>query len=117
MDPITKIKQDMIGNPEWQEVYFMDFVFDFRRYRDTSFLQEPFTLDNERIDALLASTVEYLCDEIGLEIPEWIEEVPGCKDPWFVSENENMKAIAIVESPLRFRMRKIFVLEDFLRRF
>ncbi len=64
----------------------------------------------------MASTVEYLCDEMGLEIPEWIEDVPGCEGPWFVSENENMKAIAMVESPLRFRMRKIFVLEDFLRR-
>jgi hypothetical protein len=29
---------------------------------------------------------------------------------------ENLKAIALVESPLRFRIRKIFVLENFLNR-
>ncbi len=106
----------MIKTPEHWEIPFMDFVDDFRRNRDTTFLQEPFTLDNERIDALLASTVEYLCDEMGLEIPEWTEDVPGCMAPWFVSGLENLKAITIVESPLRFRMRKIFVLENFLYR-
>jgi hypothetical protein len=29
---------------------------------------------------------------------------------------ENLKAITLVESPLRFRIRKIFVLDNFLRR-
>jgi hypothetical protein len=43
-------------------------------------------------------------------------EVPTCKDPWFVSGMENINAIALVESPLQFRIRKIFVLENFLIR-
>ena len=116
MKTLKKIKQDMINNPEWWEIPFMDFVDDFRRCKDTAFLQEPFTPDNERIDALLASTVEYLCDEMDLDIPEWIEDILGCKGPWFVGDVENLKAISIVESPLRFRMRKIFVLENFLYR-
>lgn len=36
--------------------------------------------------------------------------------PWFVAGMENLKAIALAESPLRFRLRKIFVLENFLSR-
>jgi len=94
----------------------MDFVDEFRRDKDMSIFREPFELDNERFDALLASTIEELCDEMGLEPPEWVEAVPGCDGPWFVSGLESLKAIAIVESPLRFRMRKIFVLENFLDR-
>jgi hypothetical protein len=50
------------------------------------------------------------------EAPEWILTVPAPRDPWFVSGMESLKAIAIVESPLPFRIRKIFVLENFLSR-
>jgi hypothetical protein len=42
--------------------------------------------------------------------------VPAPHDPWFVSGMESLKAIALVESPLPFRLRKIFVLENFLSR-
>ena len=52
----------------------------------------------------------------GIEVPEWIEQVPAVKDPWFVAGLNNLKAIAIVESPLAFRYRKIFVMENFLFR-
>lgn len=94
----------------------MDFVDDFRYYRDPQAITEPFTLSGDRMDALLASTAESLTDEAGLEVPEWIAQIPACNDPYFVGELENLKAISIVESPLRFRMRKIFVLENFLSR-
>ena len=68
------------------------------------------------MDALLASTAESLCDESGIEPPDWIAGIPACSHPFFVSGIENLKAIAIVESPLRFRIRKIFVMENFLSR-
>jgi hypothetical protein len=69
-------------------------------------------MDKNQIRACL----EKLNDELGIECPRWILEVPACKDPWFVSGLENLKAIALVESPLQFRLRKIFVLENFLSR-
>jgi hypothetical protein len=68
------------------------------------------------MDALLASTAEALCDELGLAPPSWLSEIPACVEPYFVAGLENLKAITIVESPLRFRIRKIFVLENFLSR-
>ena len=73
-------------------------------------------LTDRRFDALLASTIEYLCDEMRLEAPAWVWAVPSLKEPWFLSGMESLKAIAIVESPVFFRRRKIFVLENFLYR-
>ncbi len=100
---------------DWR-IPFMEFVDDFRRTRDHRLIENPFSLNDENVDSLLASTVEYLCDELGVETPDWVWEVPSCKEPWFVSAYENLKAISIVESPVFFRRRKIFVLENFLSR-
>jgi len=93
----------------------MNLVHDFRHDKDIRAPDEPFVYSDERIDAILASTAEYLCDEVGHEPPAWLEQVPPPKDPWFVAEDDSLMARAIVESPLRFRIRKIFVLENFLR--
>ena len=56
----------------------MDFVDDFRYYRDPVLIAEPIMLSGDRM--------------------------------------ENLKAIALAESPLSFRWRKIFVTESFLSR-
>lgn len=109
-------KTAMLQDEENWRIPFMDFVDDFRRNPDTILIEEPFSLSNERFDSLLASTAEYLCDEKGVEVPDWIWEVPACKEPWFVAGYENLKAISIAESPVFFRRRKIFVLENFLSR-
>lgn len=58
----------------------------------------------------------HLCDELGLEPPAWLAAVPASPLPWFVAGMENLKAIALAERPLRFRIRRIFVLENFLSR-
>lgn len=79
-------------------------------------IAESFQLSDDKIDALLASTIEYLCDELNIEMPEWVSEIPSCDEPFFVSGIEYLKATAIVESPLRFHIRKIFVLEKILSR-
>jgi len=65
---------------------------------------------------ILASVAESICDELKLPAPLWLRDVPACKEPYFVAGLENLKATAIVESPVRFRIRKIFVLENFLYR-
>jgi hypothetical protein len=106
----------MLENGEKWLILFMEFVDDFRRTRDLSLIEKPFELDNEKFDSLLSSAIEYLCDEMGFECPDWVWEVTSCKEPWFVSGHENLKAISIAESPAFFRRRKIFVLENFLSR-
>ncbi|MFZ5570211.1 MAG: hypothetical protein ACOZF0_07395 [Thermodesulfobacteriota bacterium] len=113
---IQETKNAMVENGDNWRIPFMEFVDDFRRTHDCSLIEKPFELGDEKFDSLLASTAEYLCDEMGLEVPDWIWNIPPCKEPWFVSGYENLKAISIAESPAFFRRRKIFVLENFLSR-
>src|SRR5262245_63240132 len=113
---LKEVKQKIKDDPKNWSVYLMDFVDDFRYYCDRRMIEEPFELDDERFDALLAATAEQLCNELKINPPEWILAVPAPHDPWFVSGMESLKAIAIVESPLPFRIRKIFLLENFLSR-
>ena len=113
---IRETKERMLAMPDHWQVPFMDFVDDFRRSKDLSLLVDSFVADNEHWDALLASTVEYLCMEQGVDVPEWVRNVPTCKNPWFVSGMDSLRAITLVESPAPFRARKIFVLENFLNR-
>ena len=100
----------MVGCPP------QDFVGDFRRRQDPRAIAEPFPLTDRKMDALPASTAEALCDELNIRPPDWLISVPASPDPYFVGGAENLKAISIVQSPLRFRLRKIFVLENFLSR-
>jgi len=113
---LREVKEQINADPKWSRIHFMNFVDDFRYYQDPQAVAEPFELSDHRMDALLASMAESLCDEIGVEPPDWLARVPASRDPYFVAGLENLKAIAIVESPLRFRIRKIFVLENFLSR-
>lgn len=106
----------MSQNGDNWRIPFMEFVDDFRRTRDIRLIEGPFDSNDHQFESLLASTTEYLCDEMGIETPDWVWNVPACKEPWFVSGYENLKAISIAESPVFFRRRKIFVLENFLSR-
>jgi len=116
MKTLAELKEQVAANPSHWSLSLMDFVDDFRRTKDIKMISDPFVPNNEQIDALLASTAEYLCDEQGIEPPTWLTTVPACRQPWFVAGIENLKAIALAESPLQFRIRKIFVLENFLSR-
>lgn len=107
-----KIEEDL----KWWKIPLMDFVDDFRYYRSPEMIAEPFFLSDERKDAVLASVIETLCDELGIAIPDWLSNVPACHDPYFLSEMESLKAISLVETPIHFRIRKVFVLENFLFR-
>ena len=116
MITLRQTKEKINGDPQWWCIHLMNFVDDFRYHKDSRAIAEPFEGSEEKMDALLASTAESLCDELGIQPPNWLADVPACHDPYFVGEIQNIKAISIVESPLRFRMRKIFVLENFLSR-
>ncbi len=116
MITLREVKERINADPKWWRIHLMDFVDEFRYYRDPQAIAEPFELSDQKMDALLASTAESLCDELGIEPPEWLAHIPASPDPYFVSGLENLKAFSIVESPLRFRIRKIFVLENFLSR-
>ena len=69
-----------------------------------------------RLQALCASVTEALCRELSMAPPAWCAGIPALDAPWFVAGIENLKAMALVESPAWFRARRIFVLDNFLSR-
>lgn len=113
---LQEVKRQIAVDPDNWRIFLMDFVDDFRHTKNPAAIADPIRPTSQPIDAMLASVAEYLCDELGVNSPEWLATVPACATPWFVSGIENLKAIALVESPLRFRIRKIFVLDNFLSR-
>lgn len=112
----TETQQRMDKNPKWWKIPLYDFVDDFRYHKNPAAFVDPFPLSDERRDAVLASVIETLCDEMDIAIPDWLSGVPACKDPYFMSEMENLKAFSLVETPVHFRIRKVFVTENVLDR-
>jgi hypothetical protein len=67
--------------------------------------------------AYVAAMVEDLCLNFNLEIPDWVfNKKYSLKEPYFVGGLESLKAFLLVESPLSFRRRNIFVSENVLKR-
>jgi hypothetical protein len=104
------------GEASWR-LWLFELVDEVRRSGQVSLLQMPPTPDlPRRACSLLASTVEALCAERGWTPPAWCATVGPLPSPWFPSETENLKAMALVESPVWFRRRNVFVLGNFLLR-
>lgn len=115
-DSLEVASWHMLHLKEWG-VPFFDFVDSFRQHPFKSSIENPPSLDlPEKMKVLLASTVETLCDEQSFTYPCWCRAIDPLSDPWFVAERENLKAMSLVESPIHFRKRNIFVLDNFLSR-
>ncbi|MNU47202.1 hypothetical protein D3C71_360840 [compost metagenome] len=68
-------------------------------------------------DAYLAATAEHLALQYDLEVPEWTEHQGNELDrAHFSGGLESLKAILIVESPMAFRRRLLFVSANALDR-
>jgi len=101
---------------DWRGPLF-NFVDQIRLTKGVRYVQEPPSSDlTIETTALLASVVETLCFELNIEVPWWCSAIGPLKTPYFVAEVENLKAMTISESPLHFRKRNIFVLNNFLNR-
>lgn len=69
------------------------------------------------VDAYLAAVVETLCREVEMVPPCWTESPERfLRYPWFAGGLESLKAILIVESPVPFRRRNLFVSANALHR-
>lgn len=118
IDSIASISDRIVeeGEDSWV-LWVFNFVDRFLKTGDSRLVEDPPVANlSPRLKALLASIVETLCIQKGMPPPSWCLAIPGLDRPWFVSGVENLKASALVESPVNFRTRNIFVLGNFLSR-
>lgn len=117
-DAIAVISERIVedGEESWK-LWLFNFVDAFRSKRDRSLIEMPPCEGlTPNIKALLASSVDTLCTDLQMEAPNWCATVPPLDRPWFVSGLESLKPMALIESPVHFRKRNIFVLGNFLSR-
>lgn len=68
-------------------------------------------------DAYLAALAEHVALSERLPVPQWTEEPDRfLSEPFFAGGLESLKAILLVESPLAFRRRLIFISANGLSR-
>jgi transcriptional regulator with XRE-family HTH domain len=112
----VSLRMTLDGFDSWK-THLFNFVDAFRSARDRALVQEGPVIElDARLRALCASVTEALCCEMDLAPPAWCAGIPALDAPWFVAGIENLKAMALIESPARFRARGIFVLDNFLSR-
>ncbi len=77
--------------------------------------RRPPSTGDARYDALLAALVEHLCAKTGTPIPAWVEDPERFIEPWwFVSGLSRLHASALVQSPISFARRGVFICDGAL---
>jgi len=85
--------------------------------RDAMLAERPAPLVDARQHATLGAVAEHLARRWGCAIPPWSDEPDRfLHHPWFPTPLEDLKAMLLVQSPLTFRRRMIFVEAEPLRR-
>ena len=81
-------------------------------------LLEPRLGERGRVqDAYLGATAEHLAQANNFGIPGWaMTEARRLRRPWFASQLAALRAVLILESPVAFRSRNLFVSENALNR-
>jgi hypothetical protein len=78
---------------------------------------EPPSTGDVRVDAALAALAEHLARRDGWSAPTWTRESRREAEPWwFVTDLRGMHPRALVESPLSFRRRGVFITRGALER-
>jgi len=73
--------------------------------------------NGDMIDAFLAATAEYLARRYRLSIPLWVfEPCRYLKHPSFPTQSASFRVTLLLESPMEFRSRNLFVTANALSR-
>jgi hypothetical protein len=69
------------------------------------------------INAFLAATAEHLCRRFSLPIPNWVfKRCRYLEQPYFALKAPSFRATLLLESPVEFRSRNLFVTANALSR-
>ena len=110
-------EKDFSWNSFW--LMFGSFLDSLYLSKDLKKLEDEPQYNNdipEEIKAFVAASADYLCD--GKDTPKWVkEEKHILKEPFFPSGVKGpIKAVMLIESPIEFKIRNIYVTSDVLSR-
>jgi hypothetical protein len=92
-----------------------DFIDDFRREKNISVLTDEAN-EPSPVNQLFVATAHQLCIEMKINAPEWIRKPVILNEPYFLSQFASFRFLALRDSPYAFKIRNIFVNENFLKR-
>lgn len=96
---------------------FLDEFYAHPDRRQAMIADPPPAMPERLHDAMLGAVAEHLARRWGLRVPGWAEEQHRfLRAPYFATPLEDLKALLLVQSPLAFRRRMIFVEAEPLRR-
>ncbi|HPI41792.1 MAG TPA: hypothetical protein PLJ21_13360 [Pseudobdellovibrionaceae bacterium] len=107
--------QNARKNPKERRLQLAQFIDDFLQSKDLSSISQRVRL-KDPLASLFIATAHQLTLDFKLKTPEWLMNYTPLKEPYFVSELEGMKMLALRDSPYAFRLRNIYVTRNFLQR-
>lgn len=120
MNTIKKTSEKIINDKDRHSFYISEFLEDFYnaplsdRYKMLE--EEPLDVEPIEIAAYLAAMAEKLSIENKIPVPEWTKKQKYIlREPYFYG-GEKLKAVLIIESPVAFKRRNLFVSSNALVR-